>query len=278
MSFRLLNVGGRSALQSGESFYDLEAASEGRFSSCPMEAVRRHIELHSVDLANAEPQGLIRDAHIEAPVPSAKKIFGIGLNYRAHAEESNMDIPDTPVVFSKFSNCICGPTSDVVIRGEHCDYEVELVVVIGATCKDVREEDAWNRIMGVTCGQDISDRRVQMAAKPPQFDLGKSFDTFGPIGPAVVSLDQIPNPDAVALSCHINGEERQNSRSDDLIFSVPRLIAYLSRVATLEPGDLIFTGTPSGVGAAQKKYLRDGDIIVSRLEGVGEMTNHVVAD
>ncbi len=277
MSFRLLNVDGRAALQHGEYFFDLNHVSGGQLPSCPMEAIARFEELSAVEITNATASGTVDPRRLGPPSPSPQKVFGIGLNYRLHAEESNMEIPTTPVVFGKFSSCLTGPAGDVVIRGERVDYEVELVVVLGKECKDVDEGDAWSMVAGVTCGQDISDRRVQMGAKPPQFDLGKSFDTYGPLGPAIVSLDQIADPDAIPLACDINGETRQSSNSSDLIFSVPYLISYLSRITTLLPGDLIYTGTPSGVGSASGQYLSEGDVITTRIEGVGEMTNRVVA-
>jgi 2-keto-4-pentenoate hydratase/2-oxohepta-3-ene-1,7-dioic acid hydratase in catechol pathway len=277
MSFRLLNVTGRAALQRGEHVFDLERASHGELPSDPMAAIARFDELANVDLDAVEPDGRLDDAILGPPVPRPSKAFGVGLNYRAHAEESGMELPEVPIIFAKYPNCICGPKADVALRGEKVDYEVELVVVIGRECKDVAENDAWDRVAGLTCGQDISDRQLQFAAKPPQFGLAKSFDTYGPIGPAIVSPDLFADRAAIPLRCAINGEERQNSSTADLIFSVPFLVAYLSRVLTLLPGDLIFTGTPSGVGSARKKYLRPGDVISTEIDGIGQMRNVCVA-
>ena len=151
------------------------------------------------------------------------------------------------------------------------------MVVIGDHARDIAEKDAWKSIAGLTCGQDISERRTQFASKPPHFDLGKSFDTFGPIGPYIVSLDQFEDPADLALSCDISGERRQEARTSDLIFSIPELIAYISGICTLEPGDLIFTGTPSGVGIMTQTFLKPGDTITTTIEGIGSMTNRCVA-
>ncbi|MBU3703794.1 MAG: fumarylacetoacetate hydrolase family protein, partial [Ilumatobacteraceae bacterium] len=181
-----------------------------------------------------------------------------------------------PVVFTKFPSCIVGPHDDVQMRSDRCDYEGELVVVIGPGGKDIDEADAWNHVAGLTVGQDISDRAVQLASKPPHFDLGKSFDTFGPIGPVVVSPDALPNRDIISIKCLVNGEERQNDTSANLIFGIPFLIEYLSHITTLQTGDVIFTGTLAGVGAAQKKLLRDGDVVTTIIDGVGTMTNKCV--
>jgi 2-keto-4-pentenoate hydratase/2-oxohepta-3-ene-1,7-dioic acid hydratase in catechol pathway len=207
------------------------------------------------------------------PVPRPQKVFGIGLNYRSHAAESNMDLPELPLVFTKFPSCICGPVDDVLLSGPRVDWEVEMVVVIGRKGRRIPADQAWSHVAGLTVGQDVSDRQVQFSVKPPQFSMGKSFDTFGPIGPVLASVDSFPDPDAVSLSCDVSGERMQQACTDDLIFGVPQLVEYLSSVCTLEPGDLIFTGTPSGVGAARGRYLVDGDVVSSTMDVVGTMTN-----
>jgi 2-keto-4-pentenoate hydratase/2-oxohepta-3-ene-1,7-dioic acid hydratase in catechol pathway len=151
------------------------------------------------------------------------------------------------------------------------------VVVIGTRARDIAAADAWTAIAGFTCGQDISERMMQFATRPPHFDLAKSYDTYGPIGPAVVSLDQLADPADLAITCDVNGERKQAARTSDLIFGIPELIAYLSAVCTLEPGDLIFTGTPSGVGVMTGTFLKPGDVITTTIEGVGTLTNRCVA-
>ena len=184
-----------------------------------------------------------------------------------------MELPTNPLVFTKFPSCLVGPTADVELRSDAVDYEVELVVVIGTAGKDIDASDAWSHVAGVTIGQDISDRMVQFAAQPPHFDLGKSFDTFGPIGPFMYSTDHFSNLDDFNLETRINDEVRQSDTTKNLIFDVPFLIQYLSHITTLSPGDIIFTGTPDGVGAAQGKFLRDGDVITTTINGIGTMRN-----
>jgi|TARA_R110002110_G_scaffold121348_3_gene297028 2-keto-4-pentenoate hydratase/2-oxohepta-3-ene-1,7-dioic acid hydratase in catechol pathway len=278
MGFRLANVDGRAALVHGDRYTDLATHSQGALSPDPMQALGRPDLLNelSAQLDDASATGLLADVTLGPPVPRPQKIFGIGLNYATHVAESGMETPSNPVVFTKFPSCLTGPTGDVEIRSGGCDYEVELVVVIGRGGRDISPDDAWAHVVGVTVGQDISDRPVQFAAKPPHFDLAKSFDTFGPLGPVVVSTDQLVERDALHLTCEINGETRQDGTTADLIFDVPTLISYLSSITTLTTGDLIFTGTPDGVGAAQGKFLADGDIITTTIDGIGTMTNRVV--
>ncbi|MFT4864096.1 MAG: 2,4-diketo-3-deoxy-L-fuconate hydrolase [Ilumatobacter sp.] len=278
MGFRLANVDGRAALVHGDRYTDLATHSKGAFSPDPMQALERPDLMNELSelLDDASATGLLADVTLGPPVPRPQKIFGIGLNYATHVAESGMEPPSSPVVFTKFPSCLTGPTGDVEIRSGGCDYEVELVVVIGRGGRDISPDDAWDHVVGVTAGQDISDRPVQFAAKPPHFDLAKSFDTFGPLGPVVVSTDQLIGRDALRVTCEINGETRQDGTTADLIFDVPTLISYLSSITTLTTGDLIFTGTPDGVGAAQGKFLADGDIITTTIDGIGTMTNRVV--
>ena len=206
-------------------------------------------------------------------MPRPRNVFAIGLNYRDHAAEGNMELPENPLVFTKFPSCLADPDADVVLRGRAVDYEGELVVVIGTGGRDITADDAWSHVAGVTVGQDISDRAVQFAAKPPHFDLGKSFDSYGPIGPMVVAPTAMLIDDGLRLRTSVNGEVRQDDTTASLIFDVPTLIAYLSAVCTLAPGDLIFTGTPSGVGAVDGRFLVDGDVIETTIDGIGTIRN-----
>lgn len=277
MTFRLANIDGRAALVDGEdNTYDLEAVSGGVLGADPMAAVAAHRELGRIDLGAAEPTGSLASAVLGPPVPRPTNCFGIGLNYRSHVAEASMEEPTTPVVFTKFPSCIAAPDTDIEIVGGAIDYEAELVVVIGDGGRRIAAADAWDHVAGVTGGQDISDRALQFAATPPHFDLGKSRDSYGPIGPVLVSVDSFDDPDDIALSCTVNGEERQRASTAQLIFSVPTLIEYLSEILTLQPGDLIFTGTPEGVGMASGNLLADGDVIVTTVEGVGTFTNRCV--
>ncbi|MEM8707446.1 MAG: fumarylacetoacetate hydrolase family protein [Actinomycetota bacterium] len=273
MAFRLANLDGRAVLIDGEGWHDLASASDGAFSGDPMDAVRRHAELHAVSLEGRTPDGAVADATFDTPVPSPRSVFAVGLNYADHAGEADMELPENPLVFTKFPSCLVGPTADVVLGTGAADYEAELVVVIGTGGRDIAAADAWDHVMGLTVGQDISDRALQFAAKPPHFDLGKSRDTYGPCGPAIVSTDLVADPTNLAITCDVNGERRQTGNTGQLIFDVPTLIAYLSSILTLEVGDLIFTGTPEGVGAMQGKFLAAGDVVETTIEGLGTLRN-----
>lgn len=275
MPFTFANIDNRACLVRGDNFYDLNRVSQDTIGSDPMSALSDIDALRQVSsaLTNNEPDGSLSDAKLGAPVPKPRNSFGVGLNYKDHAEESKMDLPESPVIFSKFPSCIAGPFDDVELRATSGDYEAELVVVIGRITRDVIAEDAWEHVAGVTAGQDISDRRLQLGARPPQFGLGKSRDTYGPTGPLLVSPDSFANVDDLQLTCEINGDRRQDARTSSLIFNVPYLVSYLSEVMTLVPGDLIFTGTPSGVGMPDKRFLVAGDVITTTVEGVGTMVN-----
>lgn len=277
MSFRLGNRTGRAVLVRDDGVYDLEKHAPG-FSSDPMDAIGRHRELHDVAaaLADTDPDDVLDVRQLGAPVPAPEQVFAIGLNYADHAAESGMAPPGRPLVFTKFRRAIAPPHGRIEIRGQRVDFEVELVVVIGTGGRDIVAADAWNHVAGFTVGQDISDRDVQFDSTPPHFDLGKSFDGYGPIGPLLVSLDHFADPTNLAISCDVNGERRQDSRTDQLIFGIPELIEYVSGITTLAPGDLFFTGTPAGVGMADGRFLRPGDIVTSRIEDVGEFTIEVI--
>lgn len=277
MSVRLVNRHGRACLWLASGFVDVEHGSGGRFGPDPMSVIGRWAEFcewaRTIDPSSVE--GPLVEEELGPPVPRPSKVFGIGLNYRSHAEEAGLPIPEQPLVFTKFPNCLVGPHAEVELSSDYVDWEVELVVVIGKQGKAISEASAFDYVAGYCVGQDISDRKAQFAGNPPQFSLGKSYDTFGPIGPALVSLASFARPDDLALRCWVNGELMQNSRTSEMIFPVPSLIAFLSRRCTLEPGDLIFTGTPAGVGSTRKprRYLRVGDRIDSEIEGVGKLSN-----
>jgi 2,4-didehydro-3-deoxy-L-rhamnonate hydrolase len=217
------------------------------------------------------------EADLRCPVPAPRQVFAIGLNYRSHAEESGMAVPGVPATFTKFPASLTGPFDDVEVVGGSTDWEVELVGVIGRPADRVAEEDAWAHVAGLTVGQDLSDRHLQFAAGS-QFSLGKSHRGYGPLGPWVVTLDEVPDPDDLALGCSVDGEKVQDARTSDLVFGVPRLIAELSVVLPLLPGDVIFTGTPAGVGMTRQppRFLQPGQVVESWIEGVGTIRNRMV--
>ena len=214
-----------------------------------------------------------------APVLAPPQVFGIGLNYREHAAESGVDAPAVPPVFTKFRSCLAGPYATVELPSDRVDWEVELVAVIGRPAERVPEEKAWSCVAGVMAGQDLSERTVQLAGPVPQFSLGKSFPGFGPTGPWLVTPDELPDRDDLRLHCSVGGRMLQDGRTRDMIFSVPELVARISAVCPMLPGDLIFTGTPSGVGMGPKppEFLRPGTTLVSTIEGLGELRNALVA-
>ena len=277
--FRLVNVNGRAALEHEGRGFDLAALSDDATLADPLAAIARHRELHALHerCQSATSGELVAEAALGAPVPRPRQVFGIGLNYRDHAGESGIPLPPAPLTFTKFPSCITGPTAEISLSGDAVDWEVEIVAVIGDQVSQVGIADAWNVVAGLTLGQDISDRAVQMTGTPPQFCLGKSFANYGPTGPALVSTDTFADPDDIALWCDVAGERMQEARTTDLIFSVPYLVAYLSSICTLYPGDLIFTGTPSGVGMARGRYLVPGETIISGATLIGTLHNTCVA-
>lgn len=208
------------------------------------------------------------------------KILCVGTNYRRHAIESNLPIPDAPVYFSKYANSLAGHAQDVMIPAvtQQCDYEVELVTVIGRRARRVRSDEALQYVFGYAVGNDLSARDLQF--RTSQWLFGKAIDGFAPLGPYLVTADEVPDPQRLHLKCWVNGELRQNSNTEDMIFSVAELISDLSQVMTLEPGDVIYTGTPEGVGLGMepKRWLRPGDEIACEIDGLGRLVNRLVAE
>ena len=263
MGFKLANISGRAALIDKDNFFDLETISEGLFDHETSNALSNLEDLHklSAELSDKEATGSLENADFISPVSSPKNCYAVGLNYRNHAEEAGMEIPDVPMIFTKHTTCLVGSNADIEMRSDVVDYEAELVAVIGKPGKDITEENAWEHVAGLCVGQDISDRTVQFSTKNlPQFNLGKSFDTFGPMGPYLVSPDELPDKENLEIECQVNGEVRQKDNTNDLIFDIPFIISYLSEIVTLNTGDVIFTGTPGGVGVMEGKFLKEGDV------------------
>jgi 2-keto-4-pentenoate hydratase/2-oxohepta-3-ene-1,7-dioic acid hydratase in catechol pathway len=224
----------------------------------------------------------LRVARWLAPVDPVN-IFGIGLNYRAHAEETGAQIPENPVLFMKPTTTIIGPGDPIPLpraceHGPEVDYEAELAVLIGRAARDVSPADALTHVCGYTCANDVSARHWQRHGGAGQWIRGKGFDGFCPLGPALVTADEIPDPQSLALTCTLNGERVQTGHTGDMIFTIAELIAFLSRDTTLLPGTLILTGTPPGVGVARNppRFLADGDWVVVEIQGVGVLENPVV--
>ncbi len=274
---KIANVNGRAALVIGDEIADIASASNGRFGPDPMAVYADWDEFTSWAAGTTAADGPLDRSTLRNPVPNPRQVFAIGLNYRSHAEESGMQIPEVPATFTKFPTSLASPDADIDVVGPAIDWEVELVAVIGRHADRVAVEDAWQHIAGLTIGQDVSDRHLQFAASA-QFSLGKSRRGFGPMGPWLVTPDEFANRDDLALGCSVTGEVMQEGRTSDLIFNVPQLVAELSAVLALLPGDVIFTGTPSGVGAARKppRFLQPGDVVESWIEGIGSIRNRCV--
>ena len=277
MGYKLGSNSGRAIFIKDDKYYDVNTISNGDISSNSLKALSDTEKLSQlyINLNDYEPSGNLSDINLDPPIIPTN-VFAVGLNYKKHAEESNLEIPPFPMIFTKHSTCISGPKSDICMKSDMVDYEAELVFVIGKGGKDISKEDAWQHVAGLCVGQDISDRPVQFHATPPQFNLGKSFDTFGPIGPYLVSTDLFDNKESLKLQCWVNDELRQETLTNDLIFDIPYLISYISEFITLNTGDVIFTGTPEGVGATQGKFLKDGDILKTSIEGIGTLENKCV--
>jgi 2-keto-4-pentenoate hydratase/2-oxohepta-3-ene-1,7-dioic acid hydratase in catechol pathway len=277
---RIANVGGRLSLLSGDGAVDVERASGGRFAAEPQLVYDRWAEFRSWadGITGAEPVP-VDPGRLGPPAPGPRQIFAIGLNYHDHAGESGFEIPKDPLVFTKYATSLAGPRETVTLPGGSVDWEVELVAVIGAEARRVPEGRAWEFVAGLMVGQDLSEREMQHSGPAPQFGLAKSFPGFSPVGPALVTPDELDNRDDLALECDIDGEVVQRGRTSQMIFSVPELVARLSAVLPLLPGDLIFTGTPAGVGAGRKppRFLRAGERLRSRIEGIGEIEQEFVA-
>jgi 2-keto-4-pentenoate hydratase/2-oxohepta-3-ene-1,7-dioic acid hydratase in catechol pathway len=273
---RLANLGGRATLVvpgGNDLGVDIAEVSAGKFGPDvqglyeewdALRAFAGDLDLRTMATAKFD------QAELREPVPAPRQVFGIGLNYRSHAAEAGMDVPTVPATFTKFPASITGPFADVELPNGTVDWEVELVVVVGRRADRVAAADAWSHVAGLTVGQDLSDRTLQFAAGG-QFSLGKSHRGFTPLGPWVVTPDEFHDPDDLALGCAIDGETVQDARTSDLVFGVSQLVAELSAVVPLLSGDIIFTGTPGGVGFTRQppRFLQPGETLESWVEGIG---------
>jgi 2,4-didehydro-3-deoxy-L-rhamnonate hydrolase len=229
-------------------------------------------------IATGTPRPLA-EVRLLAPVPRPGKVLCVGLNYRDHASETGQAIPTQPVLFSKFANSVVGPGADVLVppEAEQVDAEAELAVVIGRRASRVAAADALDHVAGYTCANDVSSRSLQYLSG--QWLLGKAIDTFLPLGPWLVTADEVPDPQALGIRCLVNDELLQSSTTGEMIFGVAELVSFASRTITLEPGDVLVTGTPSGVGMAADppRYLRPGDRMRVEIDGLGQLDNTVRA-
>ncbi|MCD2110309.1 fumarylacetoacetate hydrolase family protein [Rhodococcus rhodochrous] len=283
---RIANLDNRAVLVVGDSgneqAVDIATASAGRFGPELASIYESWDEVRAWAAdADVTDNASIDRARLGAPSPAPRQVFAVGLNYDDHAAESGFEAPThLPPVFTKYVSAFTGPDSEVTIPdGGNVDWEIELVAVIGREARNVDAADAWSYVAGLTAGQDISERVAQMRGPAPQFGLAKSYPGFAPQGPWLVTPDEFADPDDLELGCAIDGEEVQKGRTREMIFSVPALVAELSRNVTLYPGDVIFTGTPAGVGMGRdpQRYLRAGERLDSWIEGIGELHQRFVA-
>ncbi|MFQ6148075.1 fumarylacetoacetate hydrolase family protein [Streptomyces seoulensis] len=285
---RLANIDGRLVLKAPQGYVDIAAASGGRFGPDPQTAFADWAEFSrwagefaaSPEAAAAPPVDTDAAAVWGPPVPRPAQIFAIGLNYRDHIAESGLDVPTEPAVFTKFATSLTGHDRAVALPDGLVDWEAELVAVIGRHCHHATRETAWSYVAGLTVGQDLSERRLQLTGPAPQFSLGKSYPGFAPLGPELVGADEFTDPDDLELGCRLEGGEiLQKSRTREMVFDVPELITRLSAVCPLLPGDLIFTGTPAGVGGARtpQKFLAPGDVLLTWIDGIGTLRTPLTA-
>ncbi|MFE7718154.1 fumarylacetoacetate hydrolase family protein [Nocardia rhizosphaerihabitans] len=280
---RFANIHDRlSLVTASDTVVDIAQASSEQFGSSMQYAYDRWDDLVAFCSTLTDTGRTLADIPPSAfgnPAPQPRQIFAIGLNYADHAAESSFAVPEEPPVFTKFVTSLAGPYGTIALPEGKVDWEVELVVVIGREAHRVPTDNAWRYVAGVSVGQDLSERDRQRVGPAPQFSMGKSHPGFGPIGPLLVTPDEFDNPDDLELGCLINGEQMQKGKTSDMVFPVPELIARLSAITPLLPGDVIFTGTPAGVGLGRtpERFLAPNDELISYVRGVGEMRHLMVS-
>lgn len=280
---RLANICNRLMLVTPDDrVIDVSLHTDGKFSPSIQECFGRWDELREIagalESATGRPLSEIAPDDLCNPVPQPRQIFAIGLNYAAHAAEAGLAVPEDLTVFTKFVTSLTGPYGTITLPLGTVDWEVELVVVVGRGGQHVPRDTAWSHVAGLSVGQDLSERTMQVSGPAPQYSLAKSFPGFGPIGPLLVTPDEFVDPDNIELGCAINGEQVQAGNTSDMVFSIPEIIERLSKITPLLPGDVIFTGTPPGVqvGRVPQRFLAPGDELVTYEQGIGEM-RHLLA-
>ncbi len=283
MTLRLANLKGRAQFIVGDiaspRAVDVATASNNSLSADPMLCFAHWDSLKklaaTLDVSAGSPVAI---ADLSCPVPQPRQMFAVGLNYRQHAAEMGSPLPPLPLVFAKFQSSLNSPTGNIEILSDTVDYESELVIVVGKGGRHIDEAVAWDHVAGLCVGQDVSDRGLQYMGTPPQFSLGKSRVGYSPIGPWVTDMSNNDKRDDLQLGCTVNGEQRQDTQTSDMIFGIAHIVAYMSTIVELFPGDVIYTGSPFGVGHGRKPqlYLKPGDVVETTLEGVGTITNRCI--
>lgn len=279
-------TGPRVAAQVGEHYVDLNATDPG-LPTCVKALLAASPAVKAAAAAASTSAGAVKHAanavKLLPPVPKPGKILCVGLNYRDHAIEGGKAIPTEPVLFAKYPNTLIAAGEPIKLPkvAQKVDYEAELVIVVGKTGRHIPNDDsAFAHVGGYTCGHDVSARDWQFRGEEKQWSIGKTFDTFAPTGPVIVTPDELGDPHKLKIQLRLNGTTMQNSNTKEFIFPVPHMLWFLSQVVTLEPGDLIFTGTPPGVGISRKPpvLLKPGDITEVEIAGIGVLRNPVVAE
>ena len=283
MTLRLANLKGRAQFIVGDiaspRAIDVATASNNSLSADPMQCFAHWDTLKKLAATlNASTGTHVAIADLSCPVPLPRQMFAVGLNYRKHAAEMGSPLPPLPLVFAKFQSSLNTPTGNIEILSETVDYESELVIIVGKGGRHIDEATAWDHVAGLCAGQDVSDRGLQYMGTPPQFSLGKSRVGYSPIGPWVTDMSNNDKRDDLQLGCTVNGEQRQDTQTSDMIFGIAHIVAYMSTIVELFPGDVVYTGSPFGVGHGRKPqvYLKPGDVVETTLEGVGTITNRCI--
>lgn len=276
-------LGPRAAVLQGERYLDLHASDPQLPDSVRLILEQGEPAFARIRTLLGQPGTIgyeAKSARLLAPIPDPRKIICLGLNYRDHAAESGAPIPREPVLFSKYATALIGQGDNIVLPAvsQEVDFEAELVLVVGKRGRHVKRDAALEYVAGYTIGHDVSARDWQLKKDGKQWMVGKTFDTFAPVGPTLVTRDEVVDPHDLGIRLILNGQTMQDSNTRQMVFVVPDVIAYLSQVFTLEPGDLIFTGTPPGVGFARKPpvFLKGGDVVEVQIDGLGSLRNPVV--
>ena len=282
---RIANLAGRATIVTDDGLIDIATASNGAFSASvdkcvgQLDTLRTWFQSAQPGVTSeTKPEELFGDSRLGPVVTSPQQIFAVGLNYRHHANEMNMTLPSEPMVFTKFVSSLCGPNDELPVRGDTTDFEAELVIVIGTKARDLSEEEALGAVAGYCVGQDFSERTLQRRGATPQYSLAKSYRNFTPVGPWLTTSDEVGDPNNLNVSCSVNDVQYQNSTTGDMIFRVAEIVSYLSTIVELRPGDLVFTGSPHGVGQGQSPpvFLKPGDRVVTAIERLGQIENLAV--
>ena len=279
---RLANLNGRATLVTDDGLIDVEKASMGAFSSDTdvlvgqLDSLAQWLHDTSPDVTDmTSPAALVRDTGLGPVISQPGQVFAIGLNYRTHALEMGLTLPVKPMVFTKFPSSVAGANATYPIPSAKTDWEAELVVVIGKRGRNVGADEALTYVAGYCVGQDLSDRELQLLGSPAQFSLGKSYENFAPIGPWLTTTDEVADPNSLEITCEVNGVLHQDSNTSDMVFTVRELVAYVSSICEIRPGDIMFTGSPHGVGQGQHPpvFLKPGDVLDTAIEGLGSIRN-----